>query len=59
MPVWVPINPLPVDRAGVGVQVLRDLYCLHRECWVMEWEIQVTYNDLGATSGISFRLELQ
>lgn len=39
------------DGAGVRVQVLRDHYCPHRECWVMEWEIQVKWNDLGATSG--------
>ncbi len=39
------------DGARVRVQVLRDHYCPHRECWVMEWEIQVKWNDLGATSG--------
>ncbi len=44
----------PPDGAGVGVQVLRDHYCPHRECWVMEWEIQVKWNDLGATSGTGF-----
>lgn len=38
------------DGAEVRVQLLRDLYCPHRECWVMEWEIQVKQNDLGATS---------
>jgi len=31
--------------------VLRDNYCPRRECWEMEWEIQVRWNDLGATSG--------
>lgn len=49
-PAWVPINPPCSDSAGVRVQVLRDQYCPHRECWVMEWEIQVKLNDLGATS---------
>lgn len=44
------------DGAGVGVQVLGDHYCPHRECWVMEWEIQVKWNDLGATSGIGLDL---
>lgn len=39
------------DGAKVRVQVLRDHYCPHRECWVMEWEIQVKWNYLGATSG--------
>ena len=49
-PSWVPINPPSSDGVGVRVQVLRDRYCPHRECWVMEWEIQVKLNDLGATS---------
>lgn len=30
-----------LDGAGVRVRVLRDDYSPHRECWVMEWEIQV------------------
>lgn len=50
-PPSVPINPVGLDRAEVRVQVLRDHYCPHRECWVMERETWVIWNDLGATSG--------
>ena len=51
LPALVPINPPCPDRTGAKVQVLRDHCCPHRECWVMEWEIQVIWNGLGATSG--------
>lgn len=52
-PPLVSINPLALDRAPVRVQVLRDHYCPHRECLVMEWETRVIWNDLGPTSGTS------
>lgn len=39
------------DGAEVRVQVLRDHRCPYWERWVMEWEIQVKWKDLGATSG--------
>lgn len=51
LPVLLSINPS--DRARVRVQVLRDHYCPQRECWAMEWEIWVIWDDLGATSGTS------
>lgn len=40
----------------VRVQVFRDQFGPRRECWAMEWEIQVTQNDFGATSGTGLDL---